>query len=217
MLLTFKVRLVLANNVQLFGFVTIYLPIILQYTCNDIFFLLLAEIVRLVKHEPQDYTIHYLMGCHSTPLSSHLHTPNIKFETWTLDCSPQCRADPKHDCESDRFLKDPVKFVEDEYFHCTDFEDGICVSNYLLFYPDFLMTSSKYVPLMKPHIISMGLKEVGRFINSINGIKFQRWIIGYDAFSNPGLRKVSLLSSDFIQLSLEDIVLFQNKDINPRY
>ena len=35
------------------------------------------KIVQLVKNEPQTYTIHYLMDCHSTPLMSHLHAPPL--------------------------------------------------------------------------------------------------------------------------------------------
>ena len=64
-------------------------------------------------------TIHYLTGaCHSTPLHSHLHTksPGIQFDTWHLNCSPACRANPP--CESERFAADPVNFVRQAY--CVD-------------------------------------------------------------------------------------------------
>ena len=60
-------------------------------------------------------TIHYLMGCHSTPLYSHLHVPSILVDAWTLDCSPDCRASPDMDCESDLFYQDPARFVDTVY------------------------------------------------------------------------------------------------------
>jgi hypothetical protein len=104
------------------------------------------KIVQLVEHEPQTYTIHYLMGCHSTPLLSHLHTPPVKFETWTLDCSPECRSSPKIEYESDSFSKEPGTFVEKTYFHCSDFEEGTCVTDLRIFYPDFLVANSGDLP-----------------------------------------------------------------------
>ena len=67
-------------------------------------------------------TVHYLMGCHSAPLYSHLHIRGrqneaIPIESWHLDCSPDCRSDPHSQCESDKFTTDPMEFVEDAYRH----------------------------------------------------------------------------------------------------
>ncbi len=71
------------------------------------------------------YSIHYLMGCHSTPLYSHLHVPTLRsngrtsiksatiLDTWTLDCSPNCRKDSS--CESDEFYANPFHFIMKSY------------------------------------------------------------------------------------------------------
>ena len=175
------------------------------------------EIVRLVKHEPQTYTIHYLMGCHSTPLLSYLHIPPIKFETWTLDCSPECRANPDIECESETFSKDPGRFMEEAYFHCSDFEEGTCVTDLRIFYPDFLVANSADILDMRSRIATMGMKEVARFTNGINGIRFGNVLtLGEDAFANDSFRKVSMLS-DLLVLSLDEMVLFESRAVKPRY
>lgn len=175
------------------------------------------RIVELVKHEPQTYSIHYLMGCHSTPLLSHLHSPPIKFEPWALDCSPSCRADPKLECESDLFARDPGKFMEDSYFHCSDFEEGTCVSDLRIFYPDFLVAHSGDMPTMQSRIATMGMKEVGRFVNGINGVRVaNKYTLGSDAFANDSFSRLSFLDGSLV-LSLDEFVLFENSQINPRY
>ena len=67
------------------------------------------------------YNIHYFLGCHSTPLYSHLHirplnsTSHISISAWTLDCSPDCRSDPNMVCESDFFLLNPNDFFFNTY------------------------------------------------------------------------------------------------------
>jgi len=74
------------------------------------------------------YTVHYLMGCHSTPVHSHLHIPPlpphgdrggedavVSIEPWTLDCSPECRADPSRRCEDEDYRLDPRRFLERVY------------------------------------------------------------------------------------------------------
>jgi hypothetical protein len=172
------------------------------------------EIVRLVKHEPQTYSIHYLMGCHSTPLLSHLHTPPIKFETWHLDCSPECRSNPNIDCESDKFSRDPGQFMEDTYFHCSDVEVGFCVTDLRLFYPDFVVAVSSDLPQMKARIATMNMKEVARFANGISVIQLGNHLrLGEpsNAFS-----EVSLFSG-LVVLSLQEIVLYKNKKLKPRF
>ena len=63
----------------------------------------------------QQYTVHYLMGCHSAPVYSHLHIPNARIKAWYLDCSPDCRSNPEIVCQSDAFLNDPLEFVKATY------------------------------------------------------------------------------------------------------
>jgi hypothetical protein len=175
------------------------------------------RIVELVKHEPQTYSIHYLMGCHSTPLLSHLHSPPIRFEPWALDCSPSCRKDPKTECESDLFSRDPGKFMEDTYFHCSDFEEGTCVTDLRFFYPDFLVAHAGDIPAMRSRIATMGMKEVGRFVNGINGMSVvNKYTLGSHAFAKDSFSKLSFLGGSLV-LSLDEFVLFENRQINPRY
>ncbi len=175
------------------------------------------RIVELVKHEPQSYSIHYLMGCHSTPLLSHLHSPPVHFEPWTLDCSPSCRADPNIQCESERFVRDPGKFMEDTYFHCSDFEEGFCVTDLRIFYPDFLVANAGDLSDMQSRIATMGMKEVGRFVNGINGIRIASFFaIGSEGCSDKMTSTVNFLAGRIV-LCLDEIVLFENRQINPRY
>ncbi len=92
-------------------------------------------------NEQRNYTIHYMMGCHSTPLYSHLHVPKdnhdeiTSIHAWTLDCSPQCRVDSS--CESDEFHKEPYQFMKNAYNIGTkplssfnrEVGDGVCNYN----------------------------------------------------------------------------------------
>lgn len=62
-------------------------------------------------------SVHYLMGCHSAPVYSHLHIPSIIFDVWTLDCSPHCRSnDNVEECESELFSQDPQSFIQKTYY-----------------------------------------------------------------------------------------------------
>ena len=173
------------------------------------------KIVQLVKNEPQTYTIHYLMGCHSTPLMSHLHAPPVKFETWALDCSPECRSNPKIECESDSFSKNPAQFMEDNYFHCSDVLEGTCVTDLRIFYPDFLAAKSGDLPVMKTRVEAMDMIEVGRFVNGIKGLQLGDDVMTIGEF-NDGLTKISVWDG-YLNLSVEEVVLFQNRRIKHRY
>lgn len=73
----------------------------------------------------RQYSIHYLLGCHSTPVYSHLHTPVSHVAARYLDCSPECRSNPDLVCESDAFLNDPSGFVKDAYELSDDDDDRI--------------------------------------------------------------------------------------------
>ena len=86
----------------------------------------ILKIVSLMDSNEHNLTIHYLMGCHSTPLYSHLHTDNVKFQAWTLDCSPTCR-DPNNNlvCESEQFTLDPLSFIQQTYYHLTACDNSV--------------------------------------------------------------------------------------------
>ncbi|KAL3815480.1 hypothetical protein ACHAXA_000717 [Cyclostephanos tholiformis] len=81
------------------------------------------------SNEIQEYSIHYLTSCHSVPLYSHLHTPNVRVYAWHLDCSPDCRSHHDRVCESDAFLNDPLGFVMSAYGHSLD---GSCIEEAMM-------------------------------------------------------------------------------------
>ncbi|KAL9188620.1 hypothetical protein ACHAXT_006998 [Thalassiosira profunda] len=83
----------------------------------------LTSLIGKVDHEwsrrnvgiTRQYTVHYLIGCHSAPVYSHLHISSVRVNTWHLDCSPDCRSNPNVVCESDAFSNDPYGFVTSAY------------------------------------------------------------------------------------------------------
>jgi phosphatidylinositol glycan class B len=87
---------------------------------------LLAAIMRDKVQEDESnnyFSVHYLMGCHSAPVYSHLHSTNVLVNAWYLDCSPECRQDEDVVCESDAFANDPSNFMHSTYFPSID---GAC-------------------------------------------------------------------------------------------
>jgi GPI mannosyltransferase 3 len=163
----------------------------------------------------QSIQIHYLMGCHSTPLMSHLHAPPTQFETWFLDCSPSCRANPAVDCESVAFMKSPRNFLEQAYFPCSPLEeDETCTTNKELVtaraFPDFLVCNAENLSEMKKTLeTTMNMKEIGRFIQGINGVQLgNHMIFGADNISNNGFSRLDLFRG-FVGVSLDEIVLFR--------
>lgn len=79
---------------------------------------LLAAIMRDKVQEDKSnnrFSVHYLMGCHSAPVYSHLHATNVFVNVWYLDCSPECRQDEAVVCESDAFANDPSNFMHSAY------------------------------------------------------------------------------------------------------
>lgn len=164
-------------------------------------------------------TVHYLMGCHSTPLLSHLHNPTYLFQPWYLDCSPSCRADPDVSCESERFLNDPETFVKEVYgIECVngDVEMTCALSSKDVSYtnnrsiPDFVVANSNDILKIKSQLDLMKMKEIGRFANGINGIKVGDYLsIGENSFTSNASKRIGLFHNTIIA-SLEEIILFQN-------
>lgn len=68
------------------------------------------------------FSVHYLMGCHSAPAYSHLHTTDVFVDMEYLDCSPECRSNEDIICESDAFSNDPYEFAHSTYFATVDGE-----------------------------------------------------------------------------------------------
>ena len=132
------------------------------------------------------YNIHYFLGCHATPLYSHLHLPNVNIDAWTLDCSPQCRADPNLECESDRFQHDPLGFLEEAYV-CGD--EGMCRDT-----PDFFVISGESLSaIVEQELSNVGFIEYTRVIHEMSSVNFAK-----DALPS---------------ISFRHLVLFQDKNL----
>lgn len=165
----------------------------------------------------KEYIVHYLMGCHSTPLYSHLHVPLVHIDAWTLDCSPECRASPNVECESELFSKDPVRFV-DSVYTIAESDTDTCTSNneegYCSFetrqVPDLLAVYSSDAFLLKGRLERMGLQEVDHFAHGTNGLRLGSFQFG-DDFASDSFRHVNLLG--MLELSLDDMVLFAKPEI----
>jgi len=113
-----------------------------------------------------EYSIHYLMGCHSTPLYSHLHVEGVRINAGTLDCSPQCRADPDMICESDLLYSDPHSFMNSRYRERS-------------FSPDFLVISEESLTSdVQSKLTNMGMVEVSKVKHEIDAICFANGIPG---------------------------------------
>jgi hypothetical protein len=171
------------------------------------------RIRQLAQHGGNtQYSIHYLMGCHSTPLYSHLHVPSVKMEAWTLDCSPACRASPNAICESDRFTQEPVRFVKEAYGlddSCGNEEQGTgCAAKRLV--PDFLAVFAENAAFLKEQLARMGLKQVGRFSQGINGAKVGSWQFGYDFNSDAFCH----YQFGMLEISVDEMVLFAKPEFS---
>jgi GPI mannosyltransferase 3 len=127
------------------------------------------------------FTVYYWTGeCHSTPLHSHLHQPrhpHIEFDTWSLDCSPTCRADLHNPiaCETKRFQHDPVQFANDALCR-TEAEKNetyltdISGSTKCRPVPDFVVTFSSYVQALDPVLRGqLGMRIIGRYPFHLRG------------------------------------------------
>ena len=146
--------------------------------------------------------VHYLMGCHSTPLLSHLHNPPRSFVPWYLDCSPECRKNSDIECESDSFSNDPNAFIQNTYFNCVDQhenEQQTC-SNTRNFrgIPDYLVCDASNLPKIKSSLKSIGMHEIARFVNGVNEVRLREDNTLWDISCG------SLLSFGY-----EEMVLFQ--------
>ncbi len=78
-------------------------------------------------------SVHFLMPCYSTPLSTYLHVDELQKNRLlfrVLDCSP--RVQPKRS-ESERFITSPMDFVHDEY------HDGALLPNFIVVFDTHAM------------------------------------------------------------------------------
>ena len=177
-------------------------------------------------------SVHYLTGaCHSTPLHSYLHVPTgysvVQFDTWSLDCSPDCRSNLNVLCESELFVQDPVAFVQAAYVsdhtcldgNVADGNEQSCSSGgneETRTPPDFLVTYADYAVRLQPQLASLGLVEVARFPHGINGLRVGNAINAGDGYQSDlpthTFRRVGL-AGDFVELSIDEMVLFASPDL----
>lgn len=155
--------------------------------------------------------VHYLTGaCHSTPLLSALHAPPLRVETRTLDCSPACRADPELLCETERFHMGPLHFLKESFpLTCTEDDphgtsgSPTCTGDEGEI-PTFVVTMSGYVDEIRGYLGNLGLYEVGRYANNLNGARIAGHVLG-DDFDQSAHRHLRL--TNWMELSVEDVVL----------
>jgi len=198
-----------------------------------------SSVSAVSPHPNNNYSVHYWMGCHSTPLYSHLHIRlggrshdiPTQIDTRTLDCSPSCRL--TQDCESDAFHQDPVGFIQHEYLSanvnddsCDDEgTDQTCEqptsNNAKATLPDFVAVyaNEAYVLQQSSLFQDMGYVEVGRFIQGINGLSVSvlSGSNGDDNNTNANVEKHHVyrhiaLFGGLVELSLDEMLLFAKKE-----
>ena len=197
----------------------LYLGLVHQRAPIDVNRAILKTVRAAEKSTLDNIQVHYLMGCHSTPLLSHLHDPPTKFVPLYLDCSPKCRTDPAIDCDSDVFSKDPDAFIKHTYFDSKNRivnEDDTCTATVdggrplgSRSIPDYIVCSSDDWGRMKEHLQLIGMQEIGRFVHGINGVQIgDSLTLGSESFSDPNYSKVELFLG-FLTLSFEEIILLE--------
>ena len=180
------------------------------------------EILRLsqqaTKHpssaSPVTFRVDYWTGsCHFGPLLSSLHSPPLRFVTRTLDCSPSCRSDPRRVCETEQFHQTPLVFLAAEYPEdCVvddEFGDQTCSVGKAL--PSFVVTMSNYVDDIRDYLNGMGLYEVERYPQNMDGAKLFAITLGNGFDQNKGSRPIKLI--EHVHISTQEVVLFAHETI----
>ena len=107
--------------------------------------------------------------------------------------------------------------MEDTYFQCKDFEEGTCVTDLRIFFPDFLVAFSSDLPSMKSRIATMGMTEAGRFFHGITGLRIPSAGIELGDGFDENNDTILPMFSGMIERRLEEIVLFQSKEVHPHF
>jgi hypothetical protein len=107
--------------------------------------------------------------------------------------------------------------MQQAYFECTgeDKSSGTCTatnaSNIRRPFPDFIVCNAADLRHMKTFLNLMGMKEMGRFANGINGMKIgNKLTIGQEIFGNEDFTKFDILPNT-ITVGLDEMILFQYK------
>lgn len=168
-----------------------------------------SQVQAEVAHGSRVWTVHYLMGCHSTPAYSHLHVPGVRFDAWHLDCSPSCRASSTIVCESQRFLDDPGAFVRASYQELNP--DKSCIAGACAWEtPDYIAVYAAEAYEIRAELLALGMEEDARFLQGLNGIAFFGFQLG-DDFSLQAFRHFAL-GWGKLEVSVDEMVLFVNRN-----
>lgn len=208
---------------------------------NKVLSTYIKDMATLDDIESKRFSIHYLMGCHSTPLYSHLHVTKklgvldetVPIDTWYLDCSPECRSDSLQLCESEEFSNNPRGFVT-KYYSIPERNSRICTDEKVCFNnkdTDKSQTSRKNIPdflamfehdLNNPNskdlkdvLISMGLEETDKIKHAVKGISLIRLNSRNEKYPDNDVL-VRLPGRLGLKLQFEHMLVFTNKQLNVR-
>lgn len=167
----------------------------------------------------QTIHVHYLMGCHSTPLYSHLHIPDVRIRVWVLDCSPDCRSQSDIVCQSDAFLANPEAFVTSVYAEgntqvCDNQDNEQCFleQDKMLGFkdiPDFIVVMQDEAARIDHGLNRLGMRNVGSVKHTIKSLSLHQSNIPP---CSSTFRDKSICHDSFTILSLLDIQ-FQHIEI----
>lgn len=155
----------------------------------------------------KDLSVHYLMGCHSTPVYSHLHVKReingksspMPIDVWYLDCSPRCRKDPYLTCESDYFSSDPSEFIRKRYGlekeECANI-DTTCIGD------EMTKSIPDFIAIFEEDLYRGGSKEVQDLLRNDLGLEKISTKFRY-AVKRVSLKKLSFTMDD----SLEAVIV----------
>ena len=161
----------------------------------------------------RSYTIHYLMGCHSAPVYSHLHMSSSNVTVRHLDCSPNCRSDEEAICESDAFTRGPFGFMLSNYLQssaggtCENSEEGDTCGE------KSKIHSPSYIVMMKEHgdrihgtlTKQMNMVQVASIPHTIKSISWHG--------NETSLDSYALFS--FIDIHFDTIVVYEKEGTRP--
>eukprot|EP00543_Licmophora_paradoxa_P006536 CAMPEP_0202456660 /NCGR_PEP_ID=MMETSP1360-20130828/13859_1 /ASSEMBLY_ACC=CAM_ASM_000848 /TAXON_ID=515479 /ORGANISM="Licmophora paradoxa, Strain CCMP2313" /LENGTH=347 /DNA_ID=CAMNT_0049076531 /DNA_START=620 /DNA_END=1663 /DNA_ORIENTATION=+ len=181
-----------------------------------------APLVVTTTHRDVTIRIHFLMGCHSTPLYSHLHlgpssSGSMAIDPWYLDCSPSCRS--TQTCESDRFHGNPRKFVADAYGLSPSSStssaavggEDYCKTERDHVVPDYLVMYAEQAHEVRDLVVELGMRKVDRFVHGINGARLLgSATLGRENYENDAFSKYNIVS-DMLTISVDEMILFEKR------
>ncbi|GMM33202.1 putative glycosylphosphatidylinositol-alpha 1,2 mannosyltransferase [Saccharomycopsis crataegensis] len=138
------------------------------------------DVINFLKFNPDVDSIGFLTPCHSTPLQSYLHRPDLNHKIWYLTCEPPSSSmmDPEifttesikttlanYKDESDKFYDDPKSYLD---IHFPPFNKQFRTKGRVYNYewPTHLVFFEALEPFMKNYLQNSKYEECDRFFNS---------------------------------------------------